>query len=87
MTARSYDRSIPSDGLTIDTDRGPIDLVVIERALSGLPVRPSRAEAIRLAELLPMGDRTVAQRVADATGVTVKAVLRRATRARMRQHA
>lgn len=87
MTAPAYDRTVPSDGLTVDSGRGPVDLVVIERALCGLPVRPNAAETTHLAALVPMGDRTVAQLVADATGVTLAAVLRRAMRARARQDA
>jgi hypothetical protein len=87
VTERIYDPAIHSDGLTVDSGRGPVDLVVIERALRGLPVRPTGAETTHLAALVPLDDRTVAQRIADATGVTLEAVLRRATRARTRQHA
>lgn len=86
MTERIYDHAVPSTGLTRDTPYGPVDLVVIERALRGLPVRPSRAEALHLAVLVPLGDRTVAQRIADATGVTLEAVLRRGLRVRAREH-
>ncbi len=82
---RYYKADIESDGLTIDTRRGPVDMVVIERALRGLPVRPNAAETTHLGLLVPLHDHAVAQRIADATGVTVEAVLRRAMRARARQ--
>ena len=87
MTAPIYDRAVPSDGLTLDSARGPVDLVVIERALCGLPVRPNGAETSHLTALVPMNDHAAAQIIADATGVSLDAVLRRAARARTRQHA
>lgn len=80
-----YNPDVASDGLTVDTFRGPVDMVVIERALRGLPVRPNPAETTHLGTLVPMGDRTVAQQIADATGVTLAAVLQRASRARTRR--
>lgn len=82
---RYYRADVASDGLTVDTFRGPVDMVVIERALCGLPVRPNAAETTHLGSLVPLNDHSVAQRIADATGVTVEAVLRRAMRARARQ--
>jgi hypothetical protein len=84
---RYYKPDIRSDGLTVDTFRGPVDMVIIERALCGLPVRPNAAETTHLGTLVPLNDRSIAQRIADATGVTLEAVLRRALRARARQEA
>ena len=43
--SRHYELSVPSDGQTIDTGYGPVDTIVIERALRGLPAQPTQAEA------------------------------------------
>lgn len=50
------DTSVASDGLTIDTPRGPVDLVAIERARAGRPVELSAAEAAYLFRHLRPGD-------------------------------
>jgi hypothetical protein len=39
-----YDPEIESDGLTIDTARGPVDLVAVQRALDGHPIELTEAE-------------------------------------------
>lgn len=44
-----YDPSITSDGLTLDTARGPVDLVAVQRALDGHPVELTEAEWTYLA--------------------------------------
>jgi len=46
MTRRvlDYDPSIPSDGLTVDTELGPVDLVAVVRKLAGRPVELTWAE-------------------------------------------
>lgn len=78
---RYYNPRIRSHGQTIDTPRGPVDTVVIERALCGLPVRPSRVEAAYLMTFIPPGcDRTLTARVAEALGVQLKSVERQSRR-------
>lgn len=39
-----YDPAVESDGLTLDTDRGPVDLVAIRDAAAGRPVALTPAE-------------------------------------------
>jgi hypothetical protein len=43
---------IPSDGLTLDTPHGPVDLVAVERALTGERLHLTRAEHRYIAALL-----------------------------------
>jgi hypothetical protein len=44
--------SVGSDGLTIDTDFGPVDLVAIDRALNGERLRLTRGEHHYIAALI-----------------------------------
>ncbi len=46
--AETADPAIASDGMTIDTPRGPVDLVAIARARAGRPVDLSEAETAYL---------------------------------------
>lgn len=39
-----FDPDVPSDGLTLDTICGPIDLVAVQYAMSGRPVALTPAE-------------------------------------------
>jgi hypothetical protein len=50
-TARGnlYNPAIPSDGLTLDTDLGPVDLVAVARAKAGHRVELTEAELTHLA--------------------------------------
>lgn len=46
MTSDLYDANLPSDGLTIDTTDGPVDMVAVLARLNGEKgVRLTRAEA------------------------------------------
>lgn len=47
-----YDPAVASDGLTLDTARGPVDLVAVQRALDGHPVELTEAEFTYLAHRL-----------------------------------
>lgn len=47
-----YDPAICSDGLTLDTERGPVDLVAVQRALDGHQVELTEAEWTYLAHEL-----------------------------------
>ena len=44
-----WEPSIPSDGLTVDTPLGPVDLVAVDRARAGHPVELNEAELTWLA--------------------------------------
>lgn len=46
------DPEIASDGLTIDTAHGPVDLVAVERALAGERLHLTRAEHKYVAALI-----------------------------------
>lgn len=81
MTAATTDRSVPSDGLTLDTPRGPVDLVAIERVWDGVPTDLTRAESIHLTGLLD-GSRDQARRIAHALGCDMWSVLKRVDRRR-----
>lgn len=50
------DTSVDSDGMTIDTERGPVDLVAIEQARAGRPVQLTAAETAYLFRHLRPGD-------------------------------
>ena len=52
-TPTVYDPAIESDGLTLDTPLGPVDLVAVQRVLDGHPIAElTRAEMDYLAHLL-----------------------------------
>jgi hypothetical protein len=44
VAALLFDPSIESDGLTIDTAHGPVDLVAVQRYLNGERLHLTRAE-------------------------------------------
>ena len=46
MTRRAddFDPQVASDGLTVDTPQGPVDLVAVARKLAGRPVELTWAE-------------------------------------------
>lgn len=44
LISGAYDPAVTSDGLTIDTPAGPVDLVAIDRARHGLPVALTPAD-------------------------------------------
>jgi hypothetical protein len=52
MAALVFDPEIESDGLTIDTAHGPVDLVAVQRALSGERLHLTRAEHKYVAALV-----------------------------------
>jgi len=70
------DPSIRSDGMTIDTEFGPVDPVAVDRALRGYPVRLRPTDS-RYLNLQLSGDWDEAARVADALGVSLTSILRR----------
>ena len=49
---KAFDSSIESDGLTVDTRHGPVDLVAVERALAGERLYLTRAEHKYVAALV-----------------------------------
>jgi hypothetical protein len=52
VAAVLFDPSIESDGLTIDTAYGPVDLVAVQRALAGERLHLTRAEYRYIAALV-----------------------------------
>jgi hypothetical protein len=53
ITPTVYDPSIASDGLTLDTLLGPVDLVAVQRVLDGHPIESlTKAEWAYLAKVL-----------------------------------
>ncbi len=47
-----FDASIASDGLTVDTEYGPVDLIAVQRALAGDRLYLTRAEHKYVAALV-----------------------------------
>lgn len=74
--ARAYDPATPSDGLTLDTDRGPVDLVAVERALTGVPTDLTAADVAYAYELLPSNLGPFVEDAARGMGSTPSAVKR-----------
>ncbi len=48
----AFDPEVASDGLTVDTPHGPVDLIAIERALAGQRLHLTRAEHKYVAALV-----------------------------------
>lgn len=74
-----YDPAIPSDGLTVDTSLGPVDLVVVDRRLRGFDVELSTAEQAWIANRQANGAR---RQAADALGTGYRGLLRALARTR-----
>lgn len=81
-----YDRAVASDGMTLDSRRGPVDLAAVERVLCGHPTPLTYADSVHLNTLLT-GSLDEAERVAYALGIEQDTVLRRAERAKQRRQA
>lgn len=79
--SRLWNSGVPSDGLTLDTPAGPVDLVAVERVMVSYPTRLTLFEKQYLDRFLT-GDHEQAARVAEGMGVTLNAVLARVTRCR-----
>lgn len=63
LVSGAYDASVESDGLTIDSPLGPVDLVAVERAAAGRRTPTTPAEREYVIDLLARGivtGRTVA---------------------------
>lgn len=83
MPSQYRNPNVPSDGMTIDGPRGPVDLVAVERVQVSWPTHLTQADKAWLDQSLT-GDVEQAARVAEGLGCTVKAVLRRVERHRSR---
>lgn len=81
----AYDPAIPSDGLTLDTDRGPVDLVAVLRALTGVPTALTVADARYAITLLPATHGTCVEIAAAGLGITPESVGRAVVRLHVRQ--
>jgi hypothetical protein len=71
-----YHPEVPSDGLTLDTPAGPVDLVAIERARTGRPTPVTRADIRHATALLPDGTAEHTEPLAAGLGITPDAVKR-----------
>jgi hypothetical protein len=83
---RAYDPAVPSDGATLDTDRGPVDLVAVTRALAGIPTDLTVSEAAYAISLLRASSGTAVEVAAVGLGVSPAAVQRAVVRRRTRAH-
>lgn len=84
--SRYYNRSVASDGLTVDTDRGPVDTVAVDRVRRGIRTSITRAEsAVINAELDYSIDAELL--LAEGLGVSHDSVRKRVDRARKRRAA
>lgn len=72
---------MPSDGMTVDTPAGPVDLVAVERVQRYWPVHLYRPDSQYLTTLLT-GCFEQAEQVAVGLGCTRESVLARVYRAR-----
>lgn len=83
MRPAAYDRTVPSDGLTIDTDYGPVDTVALDRVRRGIPTRITRPEsAVLNAEITY--DLEAELLLAEGLGISHYSVRQRVARARKR---
>lgn len=78
-TAGLYDPAIASDGLTMDTPLGPVDLVAVERAARGHTVALTEAERAWVVNRQVNGAR---RQAADAVGTGYTGLLRALVRYR-----
>ena len=75
----SYDLAIASDGLTVDTPLGPVDLVAVERKSRGFAVELTEAEQAWILHRQANGAR---RRAAEALGTGYQGLLRALARTR-----
>lgn len=75
-----HDPDQPSDGLTVDTPLGPVDLIAVDRARRGWPTPLTIADRAYLLATLPAYNRPAAELAARGMGVQPDAVLRAMTR-------
>ena len=74
-------RRVPSTGMTVDTDEGPVDLVALDRVRSGMQTRLTKVEKHHLDQFLT-SDMDQVVLVAEGLGVSQKAVRSRISRYR-----
>jgi len=74
-----HDPEVASDGLTVDTPLGPVDLVAIERKSRGFDVELTEAEQAWIQRRQANGAR---RRAAEALGTGYEGLLRALTRTR-----
>lgn len=83
----AYDPAVPSDGLTLDTPRGPVDLVAVARALLGIPTPLTQADTAHIVSLLPATHGTAVDNAARGMQITSAAVQRSVVRLHAAQRA
>ena len=74
-----YNRAVASDGLTLDTALGPVDLVAVLRRLRGFEVELTEAEQAWIAHRQANGAR---RQAAEALGTGYRGLLRALARTR-----
>jgi hypothetical protein len=84
--AAAYDPAVPSDGLTLDTSAGPVDLVAVERALLGQLTPLTSADVTHALDRVPTGEQRHTAPAAAGLGVSIDAV-KRAVHRRNARHA
>ena len=71
-----YHPDVPSDGLTLDTPHGPVDLVAVQRVLDRRPTPVSVADVRYAITQLPDGHTEHVEPLAVGLGITTDAVQR-----------
>lgn len=71
-----YQPEVESDGLTIDTPSGPVDLVAVERIQEGRPTPVTKADVHYLIGQLPDGLARNIEPLSAGLGITHDAVKR-----------
>jgi hypothetical protein len=77
---RAYDPAVPSDGATLDTPHGPVDLVAVTRALAGIPTDLTVSEAAYAISLLRASSGTAVEVAAVGLGIAPQSVVRGSAR-------
>jgi hypothetical protein len=83
---KAHDPQVISEGMTLDTPSGPVDLVAVRNALAGRPTAVTPAER-RYAYTIVRPDRLSIELAARGLGVGVDAVGRGFERAKARARA
>jgi hypothetical protein len=74
--AGAYDPAVTSDGLTLDTPNGPVDLVAVERVRFGEVTPVTLADIRYIVGQLPDGQLEHVEPVAAGLGIGVEGVKR-----------
>lgn len=81
MSRAGYDRSVGSQGQTIDSGAGPVDLVAVDRIRHGHAVPLTKADRLHLNTVMETGTGET-ELICEALGIQLKSLLRRGMRQR-----